>query len=504
MQAIAADPRNLRGYCELARAYESAAEPRKAEITLLRAIEVDPLAPQPWRQLGHLYTKVQNLRGSVDAYERACALDPQDLACRIGYGWALMADQDIRAAKAVCDSVLKEAPDQPEAHLMAGHIHNILGRAEAAAEAYRRVLQADPRRTDAMYHLVDLDPPAQSAAITADLQALRDEAGLSPRDAANVNFALGRIYEAAGDTAEAVAHYEVANAAAAAVMRSLGIAYDPARIEEDTDRKIEMFAPAVFAGQLEPLDLDMKMLFIVGMPRSGTTLVERILGSHPQVTAGGELTYMQDCLTKLLASRQAAGRRGAIDLTDEDDRRLLQELREHYIDRLFERDLDGEYVTDKLPANFSALGLVRLFFPDARIVHCVRHPAAVCWSLYAAHFGVHVPYNASLQHLGHYYEHVYARWMGHWKDILGDGIIDVRYERLVADPGHEIRRLVERCGLPWDDACLSFHRGEQPVFTANMRQARRPVFTDSVDRWRKFSAHLQPLLTQLANREDRT
>ena len=166
---------------------------------------------------------------------------------------------------------------------------------------------------------------------------------------------------------------------------------------------------------LEPLELDLKLLFIVGMPRSGTTLVERILSSHPQVSAGGELTFMQDCLTKLLASRQAAGRTGSIDLADEADRNALLELRESYLDRLFERDLDSEYVTDKLPANFSALGLIRLLFPDARIVHCIRDPVAVCWSLYSAHFGVHVPYNASLDYLVHYYGNVYTKWMTHWR-----------------------------------------------------------------------------------------
>ena len=502
MQAIAANPRNLRAYCELAQAFEAGGEPGKAEKTLLRAIEVAPLTPRPWRQLGHLYSKLQNLRGSVDAFERACALDPQDLACRIGYGWALLADHDIRAANAVCDSVLEVSPDQPEGHVMAGHIHNILGRAGAAAESYRRALQADPRRTDAMYHLVDLDPPALSAALTRDLQARREEVEHSPRDTANVNFALARIHEASGQVEAAMAHYGVANAAAAATMKNLGLDYDPGRMEEETARKMEMFPPAVFAQQLEPLELDMKLLFIVGMPRSGTTLVERILGSHPQVTAGGELTGMQNCLAKLLASRHAAGRRGAIDLADEGDRNLLLELREDYIDSLFERDLDGEYVTDKLPANFSALGLIRLLFPDARIVHCIRHPVAVCWSLYSAHFGVHVPYNASLYHLAHYHENVYMKWMRHWEGILRDVIIEVRYEQLVVDPENETRRLVARCGLPWDDACLGFHRNEQPVFTANMRHARRPVFAGSIDRWRKFATHLEPLTERLANREN--
>lgn len=503
MQAIAANPRDLRAYRELARAYENNGEPGKAEKTLLRAIEIDPLAPWPWRHLGALYGKLQNLRGAVDAYERACELDPQDLTCRIGYGWALMADQNIGAASTVCKAILEVSPEQAEAHLMTGHLHNILGHSEAAAESYRRALQADPHRTDALYHLVDLAPPGLSDAITTDLQALSAQGALSSRDTSNVHFALARIYEGSNQEDEAMAQYRVANAAAEAMMSKLGIPYDPARMEKETAQKMEMFAPATFARQLEPLGLDLKLLFIVGMPRSGTTLVERILGSHPQVTAGGELTFMQDCLIKLLTSRQAAGRRGSIDLADQADRTLLLELRESYLDRLFERDLDGEYVTDKLPVNFSALGLIRLLFPDACIVHCIRNPVAVCWSLYSAHFGVHVPYNASLESLVHYHGNVYRKWMTHWEGILGDDIIDVRYEKLVADPDTEIRRLVSRCGLPWDDACLQSHRNEQPVFTANMRHARLPVFPDSVDRWRKFATHLTPLTERLTPQEDK-
>ncbi len=502
MQAITANPRDLQAYCELARVYEAGGEPGRAEKTLLRAIEIDPLAQTLWRQLGTLRSKLQSLRGAVDAFERACALDQQDVACRIGYAWALMADQDISAASAVCNSVLETSPDQPDAHLIAGHIHNIMGRSAAAADSYRRALQIDPRRTDAMYHLVDLAPPPLSDELARTLQGLREDFSLAARDRANVSFSLARIHEHAGHVENAMAHYQVANAAAAGVMKQLGIAYDPKRMEAETARKMELFAPAAFAEELAPLSLDIKLLFIVGMPRSGTTLVERILGSHRQVAAGGELTFMQDCLTKLLASRQSAGRHGSIDLTNEADRTLLLELREYYLDRLFERGLDGEYVTDKLPANFSALGLIRLLFPQARIVHCIRDPVAVCWSLYIAHFGVHVPYNATLDGLVHYHGNVYRRWMNHWQGLLADRIIEVRYEQLVSAPDREIRSLVARCGLAWDDACLGFHRDEHPVFTANMRHARQPVFTGSVDRWRKFADYLKPLTERLARGEE--
>jgi len=129
---------------------------------------------------------------------------------------------------------------------------------------------------------------------------------------------------------------------------------------------------------------------------------------------------------------------------------------------------------------------------------------AVCWSLYAAHFGVHVPYNASLEHLAHYHENVYMTWMRHWKCVLHDGVVEVRYEQFVSDPESETRALLAGCGLAWDDVCLDFQLNEKPVFTANMRNARRPVFADSADRWCKFVDYLEPLTVRLATWEGKT
>lgn len=496
IRSIAARPRDLQAYCELAEVYTDGGEYPKADLTLRRVIEIDPMYLQAWVDLGTLCSYREDWRSSADAFERACALDPRKPANWIRYGAALLAVRDLRAATRVRDTLLTQFPDRWEGHLIAGHLYKIEGQPAAASEAYRRALEHNPRQTDALYNLVDLSPPPAADPLTGNLEKLCSDS-LSDHDAANVGFSLARIFEGSGQVEQAMVRYQEANAAAARAMRQLGVVYDPRRMEEDTSRIVELFDAAAVATPLKQLDLDLRLIFVTGMPRSGTTLVERILSSHSAVESGGEMPFMQHCLSDLLGSRQGSGLQARFDPEDETDGRVLQQLRERYLDSLFERGLDGEYVIDKLPANFSALGLIRILFPDALIVHCSRDPIATCWSLYTAHFGMHLPYNASLTHLAHYYTKVYSKVMNHWYSIMGPAIIDVTYEELVTEAEPAIRDLIRRCGLAWEEACLNFYENDAPVFTANMSRARQPVSPASVDRWRAFEKYLSPLTREL-------
>lgn len=489
LRAIETNPLDLRAYCTLAGVYMATGEFHKAGITLRRVIEIDPFHHEAWQRLGIAHSNEGEWPSAVEALAEACALDPTDATSRVAYGLALIATQDLRAAAEVRDTLLERFPGRAESYLIAGHISKIHGRFDEAAQHYRRALELDPRQTEAIFNLVDLSPPEPSDPFTANLEKLRQDPALSHRQSANLHFALARIYERAAQVERAFAAYSQANAAAAAMLGELGNAYDPRRAEEETRQIIERFPSEILAQPLEPLDLELKLIFVVGMPRSGTTLVERILSSCPGVSTGGELPFMQRCLSNLLA-------RG-LRLDDARQRQLLLNCREEYLDGLFERELDDGYVIDKLPVNFSALGLIRLLFPDALMIHCARDPVATCWSLYCAHFGTHLAYYTSLEHLVHYYRNVYCRSMAHWRRVLGSQIVDVQYERLVANPEHEVRELLKQCSLPWDDACLNFHRNEQPIYTANMQQARLPFTTESIARWRPFEQQLTPLLEGL-------
>ncbi len=499
IRSIESNPLDVRAYCTLAGAYRSAGEFRKAELTLLRAIEVGPLHHETWVPLGLLYADLGDWHAAADAFEHACALDPVDPASWIGLGLMRIATQDLQAAAEACATLLQKFPDRSESHLIDGHIKKINGQSDQAADSYRRALQIDAHQTEALFNLVDLAPPGPLDPLTETLETLRRDPSLSHGQSANVGFALARIYDAAGRTDEAFHLYEEANAAASAAQRRLGKTYIPKDIEDEAEELITTFGAEAFASALEPLDLGIGLVFIVGLPRSGTTLAERVLSSHSRVATGGELPFMQRCLVKLQAGRRSLGKQGRINLEDVRERELLLRLREEYLDRLFERDLDADHVIDKLPANFASLGLIRLLFPEALIIHCTRDPIATCWSLYCAHFGAHLPYYNSLDHLVHYYR-TYQKLMQHWGNVFGPQIIHLSYEKLVLDPEPTIRELVTKCGLSWEEACLSFHDNRLPIYTASMQQARRPIYADSVDRWRTFEKHLTPLIEGLSDR----
>ena len=256
------------------------------------------------------------------------------------------------------------------------------------------------------------------------------------------------------------------------------------------------YGPGSFQHEIEPLPIALRPIFIVGMPRSGTSLVEQILGCHPQVAAGGELTAAQATYAEYVHERDHLGMRGAVDSSNEQESRLLRRARERYVDHLFEVGFDGAFVTDKFPGNFTIVGFIRGMFPDAVIVHVTREHVSTCWSLYTANLSAHAPYKTSLESLGHYYR-LYLRTMAHWRELPGQRVHEVNYESLVSNPESQIRLLLDTCNLPWDERCLKFHESRRPVTTASLLQVRRPIFGSSINRWLPYAPHLGPLRKSL-------
>jgi tetratricopeptide (TPR) repeat protein len=497
LRTIESNPLDVSAYCKLASLYESTGEHQKANLTLRRALEIDPFHQQAWLRMGIHRMNQGEWRGAADAFERSTVISPTDVSGWIGNGMASIAAQDLRAACRMRDTLVTKFADRPETHVIAGHIGKIQGHFAAAADSYRRALRLDPAQIEALYNLVDLDPPLPTDPLAERLESLLLKPSLPDRESAMGRFALARIYEKAGRTEQSFALYRGANAAAAAMMQGSANAYVAQHAEEEAERTIGLFSRAALTEPLEPLDIGVKLIFIVGMPRSGTTLTERILSSHSQVSAGGELPFMQECLAKLRGG-PGPSKGGRSDLSR---REFMRRLRNDYLDALFESELDGDFVTDKLPANFSALGLIRILFPDAIIVHCIRDPMATCWSLYTSFLDSHLCYHTAFQDLVHYYNKVYSRYMRHWAGIDGMNIFNVEYEGLVADPESGIRALLHHCGLPWEAECLDAQDSDQPIFTASMAQARQPIYSTSLTRWRKFERHLRPLVEGLANAE---
>jgi tetratricopeptide (TPR) repeat protein len=364
-----------------------------------------------------------------------------------------------------------------------------MGQFESAAAAYEHALQLAPKCSSAAYSLTDLQLPAPGDPRTRDIERRVDADDLTESDRANFEFALARIYEGAQQYDRAFKHYVNAKEATRRSMRARGLNYDPEGSARYNALIMQRYRADSSRSTIDPLPIRLRPIFIVGMPRSGTTLVEQILSTHPLVSSGGELTAAPRCHELYLERRKELDLDGPAPCSVSAHTALLMEMRERYVEDLFECGLDSEFVIDKLPGNFQLLGFIRMMFPDALIVHCQRAPISTCWSLYTSNFAADAPYCTSQENLLHYYR-LYQALMDHWRTILQPPMIEVQYESLVADPENVVRGLLSACDLPWDDRCLKFHKNARPVTTASVVQARQPVFSSSLQRWKPFEAYL--------------
>ncbi|MDH3476060.1 MAG: sulfotransferase, partial [Rhodospirillales bacterium] len=361
------------------------------------------------------------------------------------------------------------------------------GRMEAAEGAFRAALALDRSYLAPWYHLARLK---RFAAGDPDIVAMEEIlSGLAPGTEGRMqaSYALGKAWEDSGDFARAFGHYEEANR----IARSL---YPPDldRVEAEHDLLRDIFnrdrlrstAPESFAA-ITPIT----PVFIVGMPRSGTTLVEQMLASHPKVRAGGELSLLRDLALDRAESLPA----GLAKAGGEEARGIGERYVAGLGDLLGDLLGDATHATDKMPRNFELLGLIAEILPQARVVHCRRDPLDTCLSCYTLDFAGSQRFGNDLADLGRAYR-LYERLMDHWRAVLPEGrMIELAYEDLVAEPREEIARLLAHCGLAWDEGCLDFHETRRAIRTASAEQARRPIFTSSIGRWKNFEAQLGPL-----------
>ena len=461
-----------------------------AETAVLEELaSLEPLNAEVWERLASLHAARGRSEDAYRAYLQASRLMPNEGAHWEGLGAAALSTQRFPRAEEARDQLLERFPDRAASHVLAGHIEKALGNKQPACAAYQAALLLDPYSSEAIYNMADLDPPAPHDPLTMQLQQRAASKDIDNTESANLNFALARIFEGAELYDAAFVHYEKANRAILRAMDAKGIRYRPADAEMRVARTLATYPANALRRPLEPLPLGLRLVFIVGMPRSGTSMVEQILASHPRVAGGGELTIAADCESFHEQRRIECGLHGALNTEDERERSLLVEARERYLDQLFERGLDADVVTDKLPENFGRVGFLRLLFPDAVIVHCRRHPIATCWSLFAANFALHDPYYNSLEHLLHYYR-CYERLMSHWRSMAAPPMMEIHYEKLVSNPEFEIRRLIAEAGLDWSERCMAFHENRRPVLTASCAQVRAPIYSTSIDRWRHYESRL--------------
>lgn len=359
------------------------------------------------------------------------------------------------------------------------------GQIELAEEALQRSLQLNPYSSSAWFNRVRLQRyEAGDVAVLKQMKVALRQAGEHVQGCSMLNFALAKVYQDLGDFDAAFAHYSTANRLQAQMAR-----YDRHSQEAGLDEIISSFSAAEL--QRTPVIKTDLPVLIVGMPRSGTTLIEQIVSSHPAVHGAGELRDLAACARALDQHQRYPLAIGQYS------QELLHDAAHGYLGKLERLSGDGvACVTDKLPTNFLNLGLAARLFSGVRIVHCRRNPMDTCLSNFIQYFPEGHAYANSLADIGHFYS-IYRRLMSHWDSVLQQPILHVDYESVVEDVESEARRLIDFLGLPWDQRCVDFHHNQRTVGTASNWQVRQPIYREARQRWRHYESHLEPLMTAL-------
>ena len=474
---------NLANACRLQGRWDEAAEACR------QALSLQPELTDVWLLLGDLYDQLERLDEAARAFRKALALEEQrgDVWIRLGQVEDLRGRAD--EALAAYQQAIRLQPGYAEAHYFLGNSLSGSGCFDEAVAAFHQALRCNPSLTAAYYSLSQLRNYRFSEQDARQMKALGQQEDLSEEQQLFLDFALSRLAEQQRCHDEAFRYLAAANRLARKQCH-----YDVARTEAFFQDTQSVFSREFFARRAEFGLLDRTPIFIVGMMRSGSSLVEQILASHPDVHGAGELTdlkqiiyYFDGALNLQAYPAQVPG------LNAEQVAARAQE----YLRRLRERGGEALRVTDKMPGNFRYLGMIRLLFPRAKIIHCRRHPLDICLSCYRLYFSGAHPYAYDLRELGHYYR-LYEGLMQHWHNVLLPGAIhDVQYESLVTDQEAETRRLLAFCDLPWHPACLDFHKSERAVLTASLSQVREPIYRSSLQKWQAYERYLGPLIEAL-------
>jgi tetratricopeptide (TPR) repeat protein len=468
----------------------------EAERHLLAAAEIDASVANVPFNLSRLYLEQGKLDAAMSAARKAIKIDPgyPDYYIVLGAIQRAMGDLDESL------NSLRGAVGMDPAHAMAlndlGVCLLVLGRFDEARLSFRRALDAEPRLAIAHENLARAGRFGDADRKQIEfVEALASAANQTEKSQIHLHFALGKMLDDVGEYERAFQHFQSGNALEHKRMR-----FDADAGRSFVERSRATF-DAAFVEKKSTLGNPSHMpIFVVGMLRSGTTLVEQILASHPLIYAGGELEYFRS-LARQLPERLGDGQPYP-DCLKTLDAETIEAVSADYIEGLRKQMGEAKRFTDKNPLNFEHLGLILLMFPNARVIHCRRHAMDLCLSVYFQHFSQRHDFAYSFADIAEYHRQ-YEQLMAHWHSVFPGRIHDVQYETLVADLETVSRDIIEYLDLEWDENCLEFHRTVRPVGTASHWQVRQPLYTRSVERWRHYEPCLAELRAVLASQQGR-
>jgi predicted Zn-dependent protease len=403
--------------------------------------------------------------------------------CRVG---------DYEPAIAIYAELLEQYPDNPKVWMSYGHALKTAGHTQRAIAAYRRSLEREPSFGEVWWSLANLKTFRFDADDLATMRRQLARADLAEDDRLHLEFAVGKALEDAGEYEPSFRHYAQGNA-----IRRAQLHYSADETSARVRHIRRRYTRGFFAARAGCGSPARDPIFVVGLPRSGSTLIEQILASHSQVEGTMELPEVTS-ITRMLRERAGAdGEMPYHDALAALDAGALRELGERYLDNTrIQRKTAAPLFIDKMPNNFMHVGLIHLMLPNATIIDARRHPLACCFSGFKQHFARGQGFSYSLEDLGRYYRD-YVALMAHFDAVLPGRIHRVFYERMVEDTEGEIRRLLDHCGLPFEESCLRFFQNERPVRTASSEQVRRPIYREGVDHWQNYAPWLVPLESTL-------
>jgi tetratricopeptide (TPR) repeat protein len=490
-RAIAIRPDYADAHFTLANILQSLDRLGEAMMHYDKVLAVEPRNYAAHNNLGTVLQKLGRFDDAIALYKHALRINPEFADAYYNLGTAYLALDCNEDAIVQSEKALRLDPGRALAHNNIGVALQALGRIDEAGQAYERALQIAPRHAATHLNLAYLRRFTGGDPRLRALEALADGAAALDMDSQiALHFALGRAFSDLGQHERSFRHLCDGN-----TLKRAQLAYDETEMLSLLERIRAIFTPELLRQKSGGGNHSDVPVFVVGMPRSGTTLVEQILASHSKVHGAGEIeTFYQSLLRLRLRNGVTTSFPDVVPVMPPD---TLRDLGSDYVQSIKSAAPTAERIVNKLPLNFKYVGLIHLALPNARIVHLRRDPVDTCFSCFSLLFTGNQSFTYDLGELGRYYRG-YAALMEHWRNVLPRGVmIEVQYEDLVADLGGQARAIVDHCGLPWEDTCLAFHKTLRPVKTASSVQVREPVYRTSVGRWRHYENFLQPLIAAL-------
>lgn len=462
---------------------------RPARKMLEHAVEVQPGFIAGWNDLANLLMKQDRYDEALKAVQRAIDIDPKMVHSWVVKGNILTRAQRNEESLEAYGQALELSPRSAGALSGMGHVLKTIGRQQESIDAYRKCISNHPAYGEAYWSLANLKTFEFAENEVNIMQQMIEDKSLADEPRVNFCLALGKHFENEKNFDRAFEHYSRGND-----LRRENEIYDPVQTQVVHDRIIEIFNKEFLDERKGWGDPDPAPLFVVGLPRSGSTLIEQILASHSMVEGTMELPDLSRVIAEL--TRQSPGRveyPEAMENVDEDAARAMGEA---YLQTTMRYRTGKAYFIDKMPNNFSSVGLLQVILPNAKIIDARRHPLDSCLGSYKQLFFKGQSFTYDQFELGHYYLQ-YRRIMEHWRQALPGKVLDVHYENMVLDQENQTRRLLEYCGLPWEDQCLRFYETERAINTASSEQVRQPIYTKALNFWRNYESHLGELIETL-------